>query len=183
MSGTRNSRRQHAPSVGTPPGRRAALIGMVAALATVMALAVTPDIVSAQESGGVPQERLAIEPLAIRTKGGTVHFLVEMARTSAEQSKGLMFRTEVPDGTGMLFLHEPPRPVAMWMKNTPTSLDMLFIDAAGLVRKIAERTTPYSEAVLASGGPVAGVLEIRGGEAERLGIAVGDAVHHPLFDQ
>jgi uncharacterized membrane protein (UPF0127 family) len=92
-----------------------------------------------------------------------------------------MFRVDVPDGTGMLFVHEPPRPVAMWMKNTPTSLDMLFIDATGLIRKIDARTTPYSEAVLASGGPVAGVLEIHGGEAERLGIAVGDVVHHPHF--
>ena len=160
-------------------GRRAALAMLVAGLA----FGPGPNDTAAQEVGGMPQERLAVEPLAILTNAGTVHFLVEMARSSAEQTKGLMFRAEVPDGTGMLFVHEPPRPVAMWMRNTPTSLDMLFIDKAGVIRKIATRTTPYSEDVIAFDGPVAGVLEIRGGEAERLGIAEGDTVHHPEFGQ
>lgn len=164
------------------PGRRAAL-AVTAILVAGLALGPARNDAAAQETGGMPQERLAVEPLAILTNAGTVHFLVEMARSPAEQTKGLMFRAEVPDGTGMLFLHDPPRPVAMWMRNTPTSLDMLFIDKAGVIRKIATRTTPYSEAVIASDGPVAGVLEIRGGEAERLGIAEGDVVHHPQFDR
>ncbi len=182
MSGMWNARRRRAPRPWSAHGRRGTLAGM-AALAIAALMPVAPNVALAQQPAGVPQERLAVEPLAIRTKGGTVHFLVEMARSPAEQSKGLMFRVEVPDGTGMLFLHERPRPVAMWMKNTPTSLDMLFIDQAGVVQKVAARTTPYSETVLASNGPVAGVLEIRGGEAERLGIAVGDTVHHPHFEQ
>ncbi len=155
----------------------------MAALAISGLMSPAPSTALAQQPAGTPQERLAVEPLAIRTKEGTVHLLVEMARSPMEQSKGLMFRVEVPDGTGMLFVHERPRPVAMWMKNTPTSLDMLFIEATGRVQKIAARTTPYSETVLPSDGPVAGVLEIRGGEAERLGIAVGDTVHHPHFEQ
>lgn len=180
MSGIWNGRRRHSPSARPPLERRAALSGL-AALVIAVGLPVAPAATLAQDSTGVPQERLAVEPLAIRTAGGTVHYLVEMARSPAEQSKGLMFRAEVPDGTGMLFVHEKPRPVAMWMKNTPTSLDMLFIDEGGIIRKIAARTTPYSEAVLASGGPVAGVLEIRGGEADRQGVAVGDSVHHPHF--
>lgn len=136
---------------------------------------------AAQNASETPQERLPVEPLAIRTREGTAYFLVEMARSPAEQTKGLMFRTEVPDGTGMIFLYDPPRPVAMWMRNTPTSLDMLFIDEKGVIRKIAARTTPLSEAVIASEVPIAAVLEIKGGEAGRLGIAPGDIVHHPHF--
>jgi uncharacterized membrane protein (UPF0127 family) len=83
----------------------------------------------------------------------------------------------------MLFVHERPRPVSMWMRNTPTSLDMLFIDEDGTIESIAERTTPFSEAVISSSGPVAGVLEILAGEAERLGIEEGDRVRHPHFGE
>lgn len=149
-------------------------------LALALALALPSAAVLAQ-AAGEPQPILEQEPLTIETAAGPVGFLVEMARSPAEQSRGLMFRTLVPPGTGMLFVHQRPRQVSMWMRNTPTSLDMLFIDADGIIESIAERTTPYSEAVISSEGPVAGVLEILAGEAERLGIAEGDRVRHPHF--
>lgn len=150
------------------------------ALALALIFALAPFIAAAQE--GEPQPPLSIETLVIETANGPVSFEVELARTGAEQSRGLMFRTEVPPGTGMLFLHAPPRPATMWMRNTPTSLDMLFIDRAGVIRKIAARTTPFSEATISSPGAVAGVLEILAGEANRLGIRLGDTVRHPHFD-
>jgi len=133
------------------------------------------------QSTGEPQPILDQEPLTIETATGRVGFLVEMARSPAEQSRGLMFRTLVPPGTGMLFVHERPRPVSMWMRNTPTALDMLFIDQDGTIESIARDTTPFSENVISSNGPVAGVLEIKAGEAERLGIQEGDRVRHPHF--
>ena len=145
-----------------------------------LALALLPATALAQ-AAGEPQPILAQEPLTIETAAGPVGFLVEMARTPAEQARGLMFRTLVPPGTGMLFVHEQPRPVSMWMRNTPTALDMLFIDEGGTIESIAARTTPFSEAVISSRGPVAGVLEILAGEAERLGIEEGDRVRHPHF--
>lgn len=159
----------------SPTTARRRLIGLAAALTLL------PTIAGAQATGE-PQPILDQEPLTIETTGGPVGFLVEMARTPAEQSRGLMFRTLVPPGTGMLFVHEQPRPVSMWMRNTPTSLDMLFIDADGTIESIAAHTTPFSEAVISSKGPVAGVLEILAGEAERLGIEEGDRVRHPHFD-
>jgi uncharacterized protein len=149
-------------------------------LALAIALALLPATAVAQATGE-PQPILDQEPLTIETAGGPVTFLVEMARTPAEQSRGLMFRTLVPPGTGMLFVHERPRQVSMWMRNTPTSLDMLFIDEDGIIKSIARDTTPFSETVISSNGPVAGVLEIRAGEAERLGIQEGDRVRHPHF--
>jgi uncharacterized protein len=149
-------------------------------LALAIALALIPVAALAQATGE-PQPILDQEPLTIETAGGPVSFLVEMARTPAEQSRGLMFRTLVPPGTGMLFVHERPRQVSMWMRNTPTSLDMLFIDEQGTIESIARDTTPLSETVISSNGPIAGVLEIRAGEAERLGIQEGDRVRHPHF--
>ncbi len=149
-------------------------------LAVALAVALLP-LAAAGQAGGAPQPILPQEPLSIETSGGPVGFLVEMARTPAEQSRGLMFREQVPPGTGMLFVHQRPRPVSMWMKNTPTSLDMLFIDEGGTIESIATRTTPFSESIISSEGPVAGVLEILAGEAERLGIEAGDHVRHPHF--
>jgi len=69
----------------------------------------------------------------------------------------------------------------MWMKNTYLPLDMIFIRADGRILRIAENTTPESEAIIPSGGPVRGVLEVIGGTAKKYGIAPGDRVAHPLF--
>ena len=65
--------------------------------------------------------------LNISTMNGDIHFNVEVARTPEELQKGLMYRTELPLTNGMIFDIYPVRPIAMWMKNTQISLDMLFI--------------------------------------------------------
>ena len=133
------------------------------------------------QSHGEPQPLLDQVPLEIETRGGPVAFMVEVAQTPAQQMRGLMFRDEVPPSTGMIFLYDRPRLISMWMKNTPTSLDMLFIDEAGVIRTIEAATVPFSETVISSRGPMTAVLEILAGEAERLGIEVGDLVRHPHF--
>jgi hypothetical protein len=119
--------------------------------------------------------------LEIVTKDGVHVFSVEVARTDEERQKGLMFRKELPEGKGMLFDFKPEQEVAMWMRNTYIPLDMLFINADGTIRRIAENAEPLSEKTIPSGGPVRGVLEVIGGTARKLGIAAGDRVAHPLF--
>ena len=69
----------------------------------------------------------------------------------------------------------------MWMRNTVTSLDMVFIRQDGTIDRIAERTVPRSEAVIQSNGPVRATLELAAGTAERLGIRVGDKVEQRIF--
>jgi len=85
-----------------------------------------------------------------------------------------MEREAVPEGTGMLFPFNPPRLVSFWMKNTHVPLDMIFIGEDNRIIKIAPMTVPYDMTPVASGGAVAAVLEIGGGEAQRLGLSVGD---------
>jgi len=121
-------------------------------------------------------------PLAIRTADGHVRdFTVEVASSEEQRETGLMDRPSMPLDHGMLFDFGADRAVAMWMKDTLIPLDMLFIDRTGRVAGIAARTVPMSEAIIASPGPVRAVLEINGGTAERLHIAVGDRVEHPFF--
>ena len=119
--------------------------------------------------------------LEIVSKTGVHVFAVELAVTSEEQARGLMFRKELPEGRGMLFDFKPEREVSMWMENTYVPLDMIFIRSDGRILRIAENTKPLSQRIIASGGPVRGVLEVVAGTAGKLGIAPGDRVAHPIF--
>lgn len=121
----------------------------------------------------------ALLPVTIQTQAGERRLRVEVARTSEEQSKGLMYRTSLPDDGGMLFPFDPPRPASFWMKNTVIPLDMIFIRADGTIARIAENTVPYSLTGVMSGEPVAAVLELAGGKSAALGIAEGDRVSWP----
>ena len=122
-----------------------------------------------------------IEPLEILTRSGVHVFEVELAITDDERGKGLMFRRDLPQGRGMLFDFKRDQMVAMWMKNTFVSLDMIFIRADGRIAHIAENTTPQSEAIISSRVPVRGVLEVVAGTAKKLGIQPGDKVAHRWF--
>ena len=115
--------------------------------------------------------------LTIRTvEGKEIALDVEWAITADQRAHGLMFREELGDHQGMIFDFGTTRDVMMWMRNTPLSLDMVFIDESGLVKRIASRTTPFSETIIPSGAPVRYVLEILGGQATALGIAEGAIV-------
>jgi uncharacterized protein len=123
-----------------------------------------------------------LQRLEIVTKSGPRAFLVEMATTEDEKNIGLMNRSELPDGRGMLFDFSPPQLVSMWMKDTLIPLDMIFIQADGRILRVAQNTEPLSTFAIPSGGVVKGVLEVMGGTARKYGIAPGDRVGHPLFD-
>jgi uncharacterized protein len=107
------------------------------------------------------------------------HFDVWIADTPARQTQGLMFVRDLPPGRGMLFLEPQAQSTAFWMKNTYIELDMLFIGSDHRIAKIAARTPPLSLATINSDVPVIAVLEIKGGEAQRRGIHVGDRVAWP----
>ena len=146
-------------------------LGLLGALVAGVALAQTG-----------PQAELPKEKLVIVTRDGRSHeFNVEMALTPDQQTVGLMNRPSVPADGGMLFDWGAPRESQMWMRNTISSLDMVFINADGTIRSIGERTVPLSLATVSSRGPVRGTLELAAGTTERLGIRVGDTVKQRIF--
>lgn len=124
-----------------------------------------------EDLGNFPRARLEISG-----RHGTQHFDVWVADTPPRQAQGLMFVRELAPGAGMLFQSQAPRVMSMWMKNTFIPLDMLFIDAKGRIVHIAAQTTPHSLDTISSNEPVTMVLELRGGEAGKRGIAAGDHV-------
>lgn len=122
-------------------------------------------------------------------EGQTLRFAVELADTPESRARGLMWRELLAPGQGMLFIYESPRPAAFWMKNTLIPLDMIFIDALGMVRHVHPMARPHDLTPVP--GAVADdpaperlmVLEIAGGEAARLGLAPGAALAHPGLPQ
>lgn len=133
--------------------------------------ACTVGTILAPSTAGLSQTPLCI------TSGTKKHiFTVEIARTSMEQAKGLMFRTELADNAGMIFPFPEPKVASFWMKNTVIPLDIIFIRKNGTIESIAENTIPYSTEPVSAGEPVVSVLELRGGLTYELGIKAGDRV-------
>ncbi|GMN04166.1 DUF192 domain-containing protein [Erythrobacter sp. MTPC3] len=164
-----------------------AKLPVIAALAVIAAacapVGTAEDAAPAAASQADPDEHpvsgLQVINLEV-VSGGTRHpFRVEVAASSQAQSDGLMFRTEMGENEGMIFPSDPPRARSFWMKNTPLSLDIIFIGTDGRITNIAANTVPYSMESVPSAGITTGVLELVGGRAAQLGIEPGDAV---VFD-
>ncbi len=127
---------------------------------------------------------LELEGMQIRTSKGVHDFLVELADTPDEITRGLMFRRNLPPNQGMLFNLGPEEAVrSFWMKDTYLPLDIIFIDREGQIVSIAKDTEPLSEKRISSLHPALAVLEVNAGTSARLGLKVGDKILHPLFGQ
>jgi uncharacterized membrane protein (UPF0127 family) len=155
---------------------------LLALLAAMSPAALGPVALAQGTEPTGPQPELPKEQLVIVTRDGSQRvFNVEMALTTEQQTVGEMFRPGIPDDGGMLFDWKVPRESSMWMRNTVAPLDMIFINADGTIRSIAENTVPQSLAVVSSRGPVRATLEVAAGTAARLNIRVGDKVRQRIF--
>ncbi|MFS2326922.1 MULTISPECIES: DUF192 domain-containing protein [Brucella] len=118
------------------------------------------------------------EPLTFVTSGGKASFALEIADTDEARMRGLMWRTDFPKDRAMLFVFGQMRDVMMWMQNTPSPLDMVFLDDTGHVSAIHENAVPFSEDIISSQGPAAYVVELLAGTVKRTGIKRGDRAIH-----
>lgn len=113
----------------------------------------------------------------VSTPNGDV-ISVELALTQEQRMQGLMYRTSLPENSGMLFVFDSAQPLSFWMKNTLIPLDVLFLDEKGTIVTIhtmepcpdEEPQCPsYPSEVPAQYG-----LELNAGRAKELGLEVGD---------
>lgn len=120
------------------------------------------------------------EPVAVfSTPGGLKNVLLEVVTNETERSRGLMFRTHLDEGRGMLFVFEDPGQPAFWMKNTYLSLDILFVSAEGIVVDLFERLSPCPMEPCpryAPSSPSSYVLEVAGGFVAHHGVRKGDRI-------
>ena len=97
-------------------------------------------------------------------------FTVEVADNDKLRSLGFMGRTDIPEGTGMLFIWNDEAYRNFWMKNTPSSLDIIFFDKNGYFINVQENTIPYSLDNIPSLKPSKYVLELIAGSSKKFNL-------------
>lgn len=152
-----------------------AALSLVAAACSQPSAATAPTPAAAVAAKH-PISGLDVIPLTISQNGKVHKFRVEVARTEAEQQKGLMFRTSMGPDEGMLFPSDFPAQRSFWMKNTVIPLDIVFIGPDHRISNIAANAVPYSETPIPSAGEAIAVLELNGGRAAQLGFTSGARV-------
>ncbi len=150
------------------------LLALCAACSPQPAAEATPA--AAAQASVHPVSGLKVVPLTVINGTKRHVFRVEVAATQMDQAKGLMFRTQLGPDEGMIFPRDPYSQASFWMKNTPLSLDIIFVGTDGRISNIAANTVPYSLDSVTSDGIASLVLELRGGRAAELGIVAGNKV-------
>jgi len=145
-------------------------------LALVTILACTQGQTADTTAGAAPLRRDALVEIQAGLGATPVRIEVEVADDPAEQARGLMHRRLAGDGVGMLFVFPTAAPRTFWMRNTPGSLDLLFLDAGLRLVALIQNAEPMSDRLLRSGAPAQYVLEVPGGFAERHGLGLGAQV-------
>jgi hypothetical protein len=117
-----------------------------------------------------PKEHFAILK---KGNGETLSVKVELADTEEKREHGLMFRKNLPEGEGMLFVFSEETDSEFWMKDTPIFLDMIFFKNHQIVGTV-ENAVPYSTRPLSPGVPYDRTLEVPGGYVSEHALKKGD---------
>lgn len=149
---------------------------------TILRLLVLLFISSGCRAGSEQAEGQRSRSLEILGRDGEVLVEVraEIVSSPDATARGLMYRDEVPEGTGMLFVFPRSEVRSFWMKNTMISLDIIFIDQAGEIVGIRRNTEPFSEDSISVGVRSKYVLEVPSGYCTEKGIHRGARVVLPF---
>ena len=156
-------------------------LSLVAVLALFVAVAcgtTTCGAGPATSGGATPPPSPAISGPRATLPSGAVYRL-ELATTPEDQAQGLMYRENLPENTGMLFLFAETTPHHFWMKNTMIPLDIIWLDDSGQVLFVSENTPPCKADPCPTYGidtPVQRVLELAAGMAKKERVVVGSTI-------
>jgi uncharacterized membrane protein (UPF0127 family) len=122
---------------------------------------------------GAPVWADPLLPTPLRTWGNRLR--PALPHDDETRTTGLMFRQQMADNSGMLFVYETEARHAMWMKNTLIGLSVAFIDRRGRIINI-EDMEPQTEEAHAARAPAAFALEVNQGWFKKRGIKAGDRI-------
>ena len=149
------------------------LIGLI--LAAVLIASCTQTTASGNESSGNNSGNEGLSKVCF----GAKCFYVELAVTSEEISRGLMFREHLDPDKGMLFIYKYEGVHYFWMKNTLIPLDMIWINGNREVISISKDVQPCQTSqcpLISPEQKVQYVLELNGGTSDETGLAIGDKI-------
>ena len=144
------------------------------AIAILLLGALLPHVTLAQDA---PQTDLP----RVRLTAGIHQINAQVAQTPEQRSIGLMFRKEMPQAEGMLFVFDQPTQQCFWMKNTLLPLTAAFVADDGLIVNLADMK-PQSTDPHCSAKPVRYVLEMNQGWFAKKGIKAGAWLGGTLFE-
>ena len=124
-----------------------------------------------------PQTSLPRAALSV----GMYRIDAQIATTSEQHATGLMFRTEMPQQEGMLFVFQQPTQQCFWMKNTLIPLSVAFVADDGTIVKLDEMKAQTLNAHC-SEKPVRYVLEMNTGWFAKKGLKAGNKLQGQPFD-
>ncbi len=101
---------------------------------------------------------------------------IEIADSEYKTILGLMFRKEMQENQGMLFLFDNEEPRSFWMKDTYISLDIIYADASKKIVTIHKYTTPFTTDGYKSTKPARFVVEVIAGFTDKYNIKTGDTI-------
>jgi uncharacterized protein len=126
-------------------------------------------------SGGLPQR--AQPPLpTLKLWLGAQEMTAELARTEAQIMTGMMFRTNLAESEGMLFVFSHPHRTSFWMRNVPIPLSCAYVDPAGTILEIHDMTPQEVTPIVADSDRIQFVLETAQGWFQRNRVSTGALV-------
>lgn len=147
-------------------------------LFTISSLIVTALLPSTALAEGVPQTQL---PRTTLNAG--MHLLqVQLAQDFEQRQIGLMWRKEMPQNEGMLFIFEQPAVQCFWMRNTYLPLTAAFVADDGTIVNLADMK-PMNDSSHCSNKPVRFVLEMNQGWFAKRNIQAGYKLTGPVFNK
>jgi uncharacterized membrane protein (UPF0127 family) len=107
---------------------------------------------------------------------GAEELLTEMALTGVQQMTGMMWRTNMPENTAMIFVHPQPRQAGYWMKNCFVPLSIAYIDTDGVILEIRDMQPHDTNSVVSAAMNVRFALETPQGWFQRHNVCTGAVV-------
>ena len=116
----------------------------------------------------------------VKLTSGMHRIDAQISATPEQRQTGLMFRKEMPQHEGMIFVFDQPAKQCFWMKNTLIPLSAAFVSDDGTIVNI-EEMKPLALDTHCSALPVRYVLEMNKGWFSKKGIRAGSKLQGPLF--
>jgi hypothetical protein len=124
------------------------------------------------QAAPVSEMKLPTGAVRFETQRGPWVVRVEIANTDESRTRGLMFRRDLPQDTGMIFVFPTTEEHTFWMHNTPLALDMIFVgedrSVVGVVTAAPQTDTPRTVRK-----PSRYVIEVAAGEAAAHAVGPG----------
>lgn len=161
--------------------RKTYLVVGISLIVLVILLLVTINVTNSQKQQSDEKQLISDKSVVIKRRllVGTKEILAEVAATPQERSRGLMYRTQLDENSGMLFTFGETAEYPFWMKNMKISIDIIWIDENQNVVDMDQNAPPCAQEsceLYTPTQPIKYVLEVPAGWAQRNGVQNGTYV-------